>query len=172
MAHNKSSHYWKNKLIHFIFFGSIYLNIEIVTRAFGGSLVGYSGISKWSLCGWTSLWMFLVGGFCAAIVGSLNDKPRYYNLKMWQQVIIGGSLITAVELLAGVFFNLYLHLNLWNYSSIKFNFLGQLCLHNCIAWYLLSVVIIWLDDALSHYYYDDKKPDTLFSYFVKLFKLQ
>ncbi|NMM63732.1 hypothetical protein HBE96_13830 [Clostridium sp. P21] len=172
MKYSKASCYLKNKIIHFIFFGSVYLNVEIITRAFSGSLVGFNGMGKWSLCGWTSLWMFIVGGFCAATIGSLNDKPRYYSLKMWQQVIIGGSLITAVELLAGLFFNVYLHLNLWDYSGEKFNFLGQICLHNCIAWYLLSVIIIWLDDALSYYYYNDEKPGSLFSYFVKLFKLQ
>ena len=164
--------YWKNKTIHFFVFGSVYLNIEIFSRAYAGELIGFKGISKWSLCGWTSLWMLIVGGLCGVIIGSLNDKPGYYNLKMWQQVLIGGSLITLVELFTGIYFNLYLHLNLWNYSQNRFNFLGQICLQNCIYWYLLSVVIIWLDDALSCYFYEEEKPPSLLSYFTKLVKLQ
>lgn len=160
--------YKKNKIIHFIFFYMIYINIEVHNRAYNNALVGFKGISKWSLAGWTSLWMGLISGFCGIIIGSLNDKPRYYNLKIWQQVIIGGSLITAVELLTGVFFNMYLHLNLWDYSYEKFNFLGQLSLKNSIYWYLLSVVVIWFDDVLSYYYYDDEKPDNLLSYFKRL----
>ena len=164
--------YWENKIIHFLVFGSAYLNIEIFSRAYAGQLIGFNGISKWSLCGWTSLWMILVGGLCGVIIGSLNDKPGYYNLKMWQQVLIGGSLITLVELFTGIYFNLYLHLNLWNYSQDRFNLLGQICLQNCIYWYLLSVVIIWLDDALSCYFYEEEKPLSLLSYFTKLVKLQ
>lgn len=164
--------YWENKIFHFIAFGSIYLNIEVFSRALNGSLVGFNGISKWSLCGWTSLWMFLVGGVCGVIIGSLNDHPKYYNLKMWQQVLIGGTLITTVELLTGIFFNLHLYLNLWDYSQCSFNFLGQICLKNCILWYLLSVVIIWLDDALSCYFYEEEKPSSLLSYFIKLVTLR
>ncbi|MBV7274687.1 hypothetical protein I6U48_17470 [Clostridium sp. PL3] len=164
--------YAKNKIIHFLVFGSIYLNIEIFSRAYCGSLIGFEGISKWSLCGWTSLWMFPIGGLCAVLIGGLNDKPNYYTLKMWQQVIIGGSLITAVELLSGIFFNMYLHLNLWNYSQEKFNFFGQICLQNCIYWYLLSVIIIWLDDSLSYYYYGEEKPGGLLIYFKKLISLE
>ena len=153
-------------------FGSIYLNIEIFARALSGELIGFNGISKWSLCGWTSLWMFLIGGLCGVIIGSLNDYPRYYNLKMWQQFLIGGSLITVIELLSGIFFNLYLHLNLWDYSDDRFNFLGQICLQNCIWWYVLTVIIIWLDDALCYYFYGEEKPPSLLSYFIKLFKLK
>lgn len=150
----------------------VYLNIEVHDRAYHGALIGFNAISRLSLAGWTSLWMGLIGGMCGVVIGSLNDRPKYYNLKIWQQVIIGGSLIIAVELLAGVFFNIYLHLNLWDYSYDKFNFLGQICLKNCIYWYLLSVVIIWFDDVLSHYYYGDAKPDSLLSYFIKLVTLQ
>ena len=164
--------YWKNKIIHFLVFGTIYINIEVFSRAYAGQLIGFNGISKWSLCGWTSLWMFLVGGLCGVIIGSLNDMPRYYNLKMWQQVLISGTIITLVELFTGIYFNLYLHLNLWDYSQHRFNLLGQICLQNCIYWYLLSVVIIWLDDALSYYFYEEEKPLSLFSYFTRLVKLQ
>lgn len=169
---NRSSKYLKNKVINFLVFGSIYLNMEIITRACCKCLVGFNNITKWSLCGWTSLWMFPIGGLCAVLIGSLNDRPRYYNLKMWQQVIIGGSLISAVELITGVFFNLYLHLNLWDYSENKFNFMGQISLQNCILWYLLSVVVIWFDDLLSYYFYDEEKPQSLLSYFIRLIKFQ
>ena len=118
--------YKKNKIIHFIFFYMVYLNIELHDRAYHATLIGFNGISKLSLAGWTSLWMGLIGGMCGVIIGSLNDRPRYYNLKMWQQVIMGGSLIIAVELLTGLFFNMYLPLNLWDYSYSGFNFLGQI----------------------------------------------
>lgn len=158
----------KSKIIHFFIFGSIYLNVEVTVRALCCSLSGVSGISKWSLCGWTSLWMFPIGGLCAVIIGSLNDREGYYKLKMWQQVVIGGSLITGVELISGAFLNMYLHLSIWNYSQQKYNFFGQICLKNCIYWYLLSIAVIWFDDVLSYYIYGEEKPESLFNYFMKL----
>ncbi|MHC6180557.1 putative ABC transporter permease [Clostridium sp. JNZ X4-2] len=167
-----NNYYLKNKIIHFLVFGSLYLNVEIFSRAFSGSLIGFNGISKWSLCGWTSLWMFPIGGLCGVIIGSLNDRPGYYNLKVWQQVVMGGPVITAIELLSGIFFNLYLHLNLWDYSQEKCNFIGQICLKNLIYWYLSIVIIIWFDDVLSYYFYQDERPSSLWSYFVRLVKLQ
>jgi len=162
--------YWKNKIVSFFVFGSIYLNLEVFSKAYNGDLIGFNGISRWSLCGWTSLWMFLLGGLCGVIIGSLNNSHIYNRLGMWQQVLIGGTLITLVELLSGIVFNLYLNLNLWDYSQFKYNFLGQICLENCILWYLISVVLIWFDDVLSFYFYNEKKPPSLFSYFIKLIK--
>ncbi|PRR81907.1 putative ABC transporter permease [Clostridium vincentii] len=164
--------YWKNKIVHFFAFGSIYLNIEVFSKAYTGELIGFDGISKWSLCGWTSSWMFLVGGLCGVILGSLNDSPKFYNLKMWQQVFIGGTLIIVAEFLSGIFFNLHLHLNLWDYSQQKFNFLGQICLQNSIYWYLLSIVVLWFNAALSYYFYHEEKPPSLFKYFIKLITLK
>lgn len=164
--------YIKNKIIHFLVFGCIYLNVEIIARAFSGSLIGFNGISKWSLSGWTSLWMFPIGGLCGVLIGGLNDKPGYYNLKMWQQTLIGGSLITGIELLSGILFNTILQLCLWDYSDHKFNFIGQICLENCILWFILTVVIVWLDDELSHYFYGDEAVGSLLSYFKKLITLK
>lgn len=164
--------YWQNKIVHFLTFGSIYLNIEVVTRAYYADMVGFKGISNLSLMGYTSLWIFPIGGLCAVIIGSLNDRPRYHNSILWRQILIGGTLITIVELLSGIFFNLYLHFNLWDYSQDKFNFMGQICLRNCIWWYILPIMIIWLDDVLSSYFYAEEKPSSFFSYIVKLFTLK
>lgn len=165
--------YLKNKFIHFIVFGSIYMNIEIIDRAFNGSLVGYNGIKSLSLIGYTSLWMFLVGGLCGVLIGCLNEHSNVFgSLKIWQQILIGGTLITLAELFSGIFFNLHLNLHLWDYSNLKYNFMGQICLQNCIWWYVLPLIIIWLDDVLSCYFYEEEKPPSLLSYFVKLIKLQ
>lgn len=157
----------RSKVIHFFVFGCIYLNIEIIFRVLGNSLVGYNGISKYSLCGWTSLWMFPIGGFCASVIGSFNDSEGYHNLKIWQQVIMGGSFIIAIELITGIILNIILGLHIWDYSNDRFNFMGQINLQNSIAWYVLSILIIWVDDLLSYYIYRSEKPSDLISYFKK-----
>ena len=163
---------FKNKILCFLVFGTVYITLEVISRALCNSLVGFNGISALSLCGWTSIWMFPISGLCGVIISIFNEQPQYNRLKMWQQTLIGGSLITIIELSSGIIFNIFLKLNLWDYSHEKFNFIGQICLQNCIVWFLLSVVIVWLDDILSYYIYADKKPNGLLIYYKKLLKLQ
>lgn len=149
------------------------MNIEVFARAIGNQLVGYEGIKPLSMMGFTSLWMFLVGGLCGILIGSLNEHSNIFgNLKMWQQVILGGTIITLAELFSGIILNIYLGLHIWDYSSNPYNFMGQIELQNCIWWYVLPIIIIWLDDALSCYFYEEEKPPSLLSYFIKLVKLQ
>ncbi|WP_297419487.1 hypothetical protein [Clostridium sp.] len=163
----------KNKIIHFLVFGMMYINVEVFDRALHGDMINFKGISKYSIMGYSTLWMFIVGGVCGILIGGLNNYPKYYKLKLWQQVLIGGTIITLIEFFTGCFFNLYLKLHLWDYSiDHKYQFMGQICLVNCIFWYLIIIVIIWLDDALSCYFYEAKKPDSLWSYIIKLITLQ
>ncbi len=41
--------------------------------------------------------------------------------------IISGGIITAVEFAFGCIFNLWLGLNVWDYSDVPYNVLGQIC---------------------------------------------
>ena len=44
--------------------------------------------------------------------------------------------------------NLYLNLNIWDYSNLPFNILGQVCPQFFILWVILSVPCIYLGDFL------------------------
>ena len=64
--------------------------------------------------------MFIVGGICFLLVGSLNEvikKP----MSLLTQGIIGAIMITAVEFLTGCIVNLHLHWNVWDYSNMPGN---------------------------------------------------
>lgn len=165
--------YTKNKIIHFIVFGSIYMNIEVIVRAMANKLLGYGGIKPLSLMGFTSIWMFLVGGICGVLIGSLNDYPHFYDKKIWQQILIGGTVITLAELFSGIILNVYLELNIWDYSNDPFNFIGQIELKNCILWYLaITPLVIWLDDMLTYYLYREGKPYNIINIYIKLITLK
>ncbi|GKX66207.1 putative ABC transporter permease [Inconstantimicrobium mannanitabidum] len=165
--------YSKNKIIHFFVFGSIYMNVEIIARIVGKQLVGYKGIKPLSLMGYTSLWMFAVGGICGVLIGSLNDHPRFYDKKIWQQILIGGTTITLAELFSGILLNLILGLNIWDYSKDSFNFMGQIELKNCLLWYLMiTPIIIWFDDMLTYYLYKEGESYNLLEVYKKLIKLK
>lgn len=166
-------YYLKSKLIHFLIFASLYMNIEVIVRAISGDMIGFQGITLFSLVGYTSIYMGVLGGFLSLIIAFLCDNDRYFNLKAYQKVIIGGSLITIGELITGIVLNLWLNLSIWSYLDSPFNFLGQIKLTNCLFWYfVITPLIIWLDSHFTYYIYDEGKPISLVKFYLDLLKLK
>jgi uncharacterized membrane protein len=148
------------------------MDVEVITRAIDQSMVGCNGIKPLSLMGFTSLWMFLVGGSCGVIIGYLNDYPEFYNEKILKQVLAGGTIITLMELFSGIVLNIILKLNIWNYTG-KYQFMGQIELKNCILWYLVvTPLIIWFDDMLTYYIYKEGEPYSLLKIYYELITLR
>lgn len=54
------------------------------------------------------------------------------------------AVITAVELIFGIVFNIILRKNVWDYSKTRLNLWGQICLPYCCLWFLLAFPIRWL----------------------------
>ena len=89
--------------------GTTYFSIEMLWR----------GHSHWT--------MALVGGVCFILIGAINEYLPW-ELGMIQQAFIGASIVTAVELIAGLILNVWLKLGIWDYSNMPFNLWGQICL--------------------------------------------
>lgn len=119
--------------------GLIYVLIEILFR----------GHSHWT--------MFLVGGLCFWLIGLINEIIPW-EMSLWKQCIIGSTIVTVVEFLSGCIINLWLGWNVWNYSDMPFNLLGQICLPFSIAWVGLALVAIILDDCLRYWLFGEEKP--------------
>jgi len=119
--------------------GFIYLMIEFLFR----------GYSHWT--------MFIVGGLCFYFIGLINEIIPY-NTPIWKQAIIGGVLITIIEFISGCVLNLWLKWDIWDYSDLPFNILGQVCLLFTFLWCLLSIVGIVLDDYLRYWLFNGDKP--------------
>jgi uncharacterized membrane protein len=148
------------------------MNIEVFDRAFNGSLVGFDGIKIWSAIGFTSIYMGLLAGCLSLLIAFLCDNPKYFNLKAYQKILIGGLVITLGELISGVILNLWLHLNIWSYAGDRFNFLGQIELKNCILWtFIIAPLVIWLDSHLTYYLYKEDKPISLIGFYKDLFTM-
>lgn len=56
----------------------------------------------------------------------------------------GALLITAAELMVGLFFNRLLGFTIWDYSDKPFNLYGQICPLYTIYWYFLCYPAFWL----------------------------
>lgn len=125
----------------------------------GGLL--YGGIEiLWR--GYTHPAMIVVGGIAFLLVGGINDWLPW-KLSIIAQGIVGGTVITGVELLSGLFLNLYLNLNIWDYSGLPFNVLGQICLPFWALWCLLAVAAVVADDYLRYWLFAEEKPHYRFA---------
>lgn len=119
--------------------GFIYYMIEIVWR------------------GHSALPMVLVGGLCFLFCGSINEFMGW-DMLIWKQMLACAAGITAIEFLSGYILNIILGLGIWDYSGVSFNILGQICLPFTIAWYILSLPAIVLDDYLRFWIFGEEKP--------------
>lgn len=120
--------------------GLLYVLCELVFR----------GRSHWT--------MFIVGGLCFWLIGLINEVIPW-EMPIWQQCIIGAIIITAVEFAAGCVINIWLGWQVWDYSGLPFNILGQICLPFTVLWSLLAAAGIILDDYLRFLLFDEEKPN-------------
>ena len=119
--------------------GLIYVLLELIWR----------GYSHWT--------MFLLGGTCFVLLGLINEILDW-DTPLTLQMLIGCTVITVLEFITGCVVNLWLGWNVWDYSDIKFNILGQISLFSSIGWYFISFVGITLDDWLRYRLFGEKKP--------------
>ncbi len=57
--------------------------------------------------------------------------------------------VTAVELTFGIILNLILKLDVWDYTNIPLNFLGQICLPFTLVWGVLGFVFLPLAEYIN-----------------------
>lgn len=101
--------------------------------------------------------MFAVGGICFIICGCLNEIIPW-DMTIQKQMLICAVTITAIEFVAGLILNVWLRLNVWDYSRMPLNIMGQICLPFTVAWYFLSAAGIILDDYLRYWFFSEEKP--------------
>ncbi len=97
--------------------------------------------------GWSHWTMVLVGGLCFIGVGRINEVLDW-DTPLVLQALIGTAVITVVEFASGCVLNLWLGLNIWDYSDLPLNVLGQVCLLYAVLWYFLALPVIVVDDYL------------------------
>lgn len=103
---------------------------------------------------WT---MFIVGGICFLCIGAINEIIPW-GMPIWQQAAIGAVIVTIIELMSGCVINIWLGWDVWDYSDMPLNILGQICLPFTIIWFFLSLVAIVLDDYLRYWLFGEEKP--------------
>ena len=105
----------------------------------GGIIYGclemlWRGFTHWS--------MVAAGGICLLLIHLLNHRLARWNFFI--RCVIFSLVITAVEFSVGVVVNIFLGLEVWDYSSVPGNILGQICPSFMLLWLVISVPAILL----------------------------
>lgn len=101
--------------------------------------------------------MFFLGGICFVSVGAINEVIPW-DMPIWEQALIGSAIITSLEFITGCIVNLALGWNVWDYSGVPFNIMGQICLPYSVLWAFLSVLCIIADDFIRHKLFGEQYP--------------
>ena len=104
--------------------GVLYYGLEVLWR-------GHSHIS-----------MAFCGALCLYLLYHMNTSLR--RIPFLLRALIGACIITAVEFVAGCVVNLWLGWNVWDYSHLPLQLLGQICFPYFILWFLLCIPICLL----------------------------
>ena len=119
--------------------GITYILIELLWR----------GRSHWT--------MFIVGGICSYDIGLINELIPW-NMPLWKQSLIGSTVTTIIEFISGCIINIGLGWNVWDYSDLPFNILGQVCIPFFFLWMILATIWIIADDNLRYVLFKEEKP--------------
>ncbi len=102
-------------------------------------LMGALGYSLLELLwrGRTHWTMMLTGGLCFLLIYVLNAAAP--AAPWWEKSLAGCLIITLLEFLIGLVVNRMLGWNVWDYSDLRLNLLGQVSLLYSLLWFGLCV---------------------------------
>ena len=123
--------------------GCLYYGFEILFR----------GFSHWT--------MFVLGGICLMFFAMQGRMVRWQD-PFWRQIVRCIVFVTGMEFITGIIVNKWLHLGVWDYSSLPFHLFGQICLPFALIFSALSAAGILLSGYILHWVYGEERPKFTF----------
>lgn len=88
--------------------------------------------------GRTDISMAAAGGICLCLIDRVcNQDIKSSPLAV--RCFAGSGIITGVEFSIGILVNLILKMNVWDYSQLPLNILGQICLPFSLLWFVATI---------------------------------
>ena len=109
--------------------GTVYFLLEVAFK----TLLG-----KQEQISWTMLVLAVI--LTVAVERCGYQLP--WEVPLWIQALACALLVTVVELVAGVILNIWLGLDIWDYSHLPFNLWGQVCPQFSAVWWFLCLLFI------------------------------
>lgn len=113
----------------------------------------WRGFSHWT--------MFAAGGICMFLVCEMDRRSRG-RTPFLLRCLYGAVIITIVEFLIGCIVNLWLQWDVWNYSNLPLNILGQISPPFTAAWMFLSAPIMGIGSFVRRIWGDVPPAKPLF----------
>lgn len=126
-------------LFLFWFGGSTYVTLEVLWR----------GYSHWT--------MLLLAGALFVIIGLLNEIWQW-STSVICQAVIGAGIATVLEFITGCIVNVWLKWDVWDYSNMWGNILGQVCPLFTLLWIFVALLAIIVDDVIRWRFFGEDKP--------------
>lgn len=162
---------WMPYLVIFVQFGIVYYVFESIFNAF--MYMHYISVQleekRKALFGFCSIWMILVGGILGVSADMIYQIPFVnQHFPMLAITALGALLITIVEFLFGLLFNVALKLDIWSYRAYKYNILGQIELYHSLGWIALSPMVFWIDSVIRYFVCDKGELVNFLVYYTRL----
>lgn len=105
--------------------------------------IGY-GLIEILFRGYTHWSMIITGGSALLSLFLINEALK--NTSVFIRAAAGSATITLLELTVGIIVNRIFLLDVWDYSDVPLNLLGQISLPFSICWYFLSIIVFLVFD--------------------------
>jgi len=139
----------------------------ILSLIMGLSYMGIEGLYHIPNGGYANIIMVPIGGLCGLLIGVINEIPKFRNMKIWKQSLIGTIITLLIEAISGYIINIKLNLHIWDYSNLLFNWKGQICLLFGFLWYCLMPLVIWFDDLIRYKLWNKDNKYSLINIYIK-----
>lgn len=120
--------------------------IKKYALCFAIGAAGYGSIEMiWR--GWTHWSMMIAGGLCFIAFSVVAE--RFYHRSILFRAGVCAVCVTAIEFVFGVVFNIILGMEVWNYSHMPLNILGQVCPLFSLMWGGIAILFLPLAEAIN-----------------------
>lgn len=125
--------------------GTVYFLLEVAYKTATGSPERIS---------WTMLVLAVI--LCIPVERCGYQLP--WETPLWLQALCCAAMVTVTEFAAGCVLNLWLGLDIWDYSSLPLNLMGQICLPFSLVWLVLCFLFIVVFDWMRYAVIGGDKP--------------
>lgn len=127
------------------FGGTLYFMLEVIYKTATGEPERIS---------WTMLVLAVI--LCVPVERAGEELP--WEVPLWAQAAFCAFLVTVTELFAGLIINVWLDMNVWDYSNLPGNLWGQICPQFAGIWWVLCFAFIPVFDWLRYAVEGREKP--------------